>query len=52
MGPVLEDDVGGDGPQMLEEAIRGTTGDDGGSPGEDAEASSGVECEGEQIEGD
>jgi hypothetical protein len=37
MEPVLEDDVGGDGPQMLEEAIRGTTGDDGGSPGEDAE---------------
>ena len=52
MGPVPEDDVGGDGPQMLEEAIRGTTDDDGGSPCEDAEASSGVECEGEQIEGD
>ena len=52
VGPVLEDDVGGDGPQMLEEAIRGAAGDDGGAPGEDAEISGGVECEGEQIEGD
>jgi hypothetical protein len=52
VGPVAEDDVGGDGPQMLEEAIRGTTGDDGVSPGEGAKISGGVECEGEQIEGD
>jgi len=52
VGPVLEDDVGGDGPQMFEEAIRGATRDDGSSPGEDAEISGGVECEGEQVEGD
>src|SRR5450432_2637475 len=52
MGPVAEDDVSGDGPQMLEEAICRTTGDDGGAPGDDAEISGGVECEGEQVEGD
>ena len=50
--PVLEDNIGGDSPQMLEEAIHGATGDDGGSPGEDPEISGGVECESEQIEGD
>ena len=33
-------------------AIRGATDDDGGSPGKDGEISGGVECEGEQIEGD
>src|SRR5450432_305294 len=37
---------------MFEEAIRGATRDDGSSPGEDAEISGGVECEGEQVEGD
>src|SRR5258707_4165705 len=52
MGPVLEDDIGGDGPQMLEEAICRTARDDGGAPGEDAKISRSVECEGEQVEGD
>ena len=52
MRPVLEDNVGGDGPQVLEEAISRTTGDDGGAPGDDAEIGGGVECEGEQVEGD
>src|SRR5450432_474783 len=52
MGPVAEDDVSGDGPQMLEKAIGRATGDDGGTPGDDAEISGGVECEGEQVEGD
>jgi hypothetical protein len=52
VGPVLEDDVGGDGPQMLEEAIHRAACDDGGSPGEDAEISGGVEREGQQVEGD
>ena len=52
MGPVADDDVSGDGPQVLEEAICRTTGDDSGAPGEDAEISGGVEREGEQVEGD
>jgi len=52
MRPVAEDNIGGDSPQMLEEAIRGATGDDGGAPGEDAKISGGVERKGEQIEGD
>src|SRR3979411_2017446 len=36
---------------MLEEAVSRTACDHGGSPGEDAEVSGGVECEGKQIEG-
>jgi hypothetical protein len=52
MRPVPEDDIGGDGPQMLEEAIRGAACDDGSLPGDDPEVSGGVECEGQQIEGD
>jgi hypothetical protein len=52
MRPVLEDNIGGDSPQMLEEAVCRAACDDGGSPGEDPEISGGVECESEQIEGD
>ncbi len=37
---------------MLEEAISRTACDDGGSPGEDAEVSGGVEREGQQVESD
>src|SRR5471030_2464369 len=37
---------------MLKEAICRTAGDDGGSPGEDAEISGGVECECQQVESD
>jgi hypothetical protein len=37
---------------QLEEAVCGAACDDGRSPGEDAEISGGVECEGEQVEGD
>ena len=51
-GQSSEDDVSGDGPQVLEEAICGATRDDGGAPGEDAEISGGVEREGQQVEGD
>lgn len=43
MGPVLEDRVNRDGPQMLEEAVGRATRDDGCSPGEDAEIGGGVE---------
>jgi hypothetical protein len=32
VGPVAEDDLSGDGPQVLEEAICGVAGDDGGAP--------------------
>jgi hypothetical protein len=52
MGPVLEDDVSGDGPQMHEEAVCWAACDDGGAPGEDPEISGGVERECEQVEGD
>src|SRR5580693_2424662 len=52
MRPAVEDDIGGDGPQMLEEAIGRTARDDGGAPGEDAEISGGVEREGQQVESD
>src|SRR5664279_1748338 len=52
MGPVLEDNVSGDGPQMLEEAVGRPARDHGGSPGEDPKISRGVEREGEQVEGD
>ncbi|HEY0911958.1 MAG TPA: hypothetical protein VGD75_17180 [Bradyrhizobium sp.] len=52
MRPVPEDDIGGDGPQMLEEAVCRAAGDDGGAPGEDAEIGGGVEREGKQVEGD
>jgi len=52
MVPVPKHHVSGDGPQMLEEAIGRTARDDGGSPGEDAEISGGVEREGQQVEGD
>jgi hypothetical protein len=41
--PVLEDHIGRDGPQMLEEAVFGATRDDGGSPGKDGEISGGAE---------
>src|ERR1700722_7085577 len=52
MRPVLEDNIDGDSPQMLEEAVcRGPRNDRGG-PGGDPEISGGVECESEQIEGD
>ena len=52
MGPVAENDIGGDGAQMLEEAICRAARDDGGSPGEDAEVSGGMEREGQQVESD
>jgi hypothetical protein len=52
MWPVLEDDISRDGSQVLEEAISRTARDNGGTPGEDAKISGGVECEGKQIEGD
>jgi hypothetical protein len=52
MRPIVEDDVGGDGAQMLEEAVPGTAGGERGAPGEDAELGDGVEGEGEQVEGD
>ena len=42
VGPVAEDDLSGDGPQVLEEAISGAAGDDSGAPGDDAEISGGV----------
>jgi hypothetical protein len=50
--PVLEDNIGGDSPQVLEEAVCGAARDDGCSPGDDTEVSGGVEREGQQIEGD
>src|SRR5271166_3987054 len=50
--PVLEDHVGGDGPQMLEEAVFGSTRADGGSPGKNGEISGSMEGEGQQVEGD
>jgi hypothetical protein len=46
MRPVLEDNIGGDSPQMLEEAVCRAACDNGGSPREDPEISGGVECEG------
>src|SRR5580692_11346142 len=52
MIPVLEDHVGGNDPQMLEEVIFGAARDDSGSPGKDGEISSGMEGEGQQIESD
>src|SRR5258708_5877911 len=51
MGPIVEDDVGGGGSGVLEEAISGATGSDGGAPGEDAELRDGVEGKGQQVEG-
>jgi len=45
--PIPEDDIGGDGPQMLEKAICGAACDDGGSPSDDAEVGGGVEPEGQ-----
>jgi hypothetical protein len=45
--PVREDDVGGDGAQMLEEAVLGAAGGDDGAPGEDTEIGDGVKREGE-----
>src|SRR5208282_1841038 len=50
--PVLEDHVGRDGAQMLEEAVFGATRDDGGSPGKNGEISGGMEGKGQQVEGD
>ena len=50
--PVWEDDVGGDGAQVLEEVIAGAAGGGGGAPGEDGELGDGVEGEGEEVEGD
>ena len=47
MIPVLEDDVGGDRSQVLEEPVCGPTGDDGGSPSQDREHGGGVEPKGE-----
>jgi hypothetical protein len=52
VGPVPKDHVNRDGPQMLEEAIRRSTCDDRGSPGEHAKVSCSVKGEGEQIEDD
>ena len=52
MRPIVEDDVGGDGAQVLEEAVSGAARGEGGAPGEDAELGDGVEGEGEQVEGD
>ena len=49
--PVLEDNIGGDSPQMLEEAVCGAAREDGGSPSDDAEVSGGMDREGQQIEG-
>ena len=45
VGPVLEDNIGGDSPQMLEEAIVGPRAMTAAAPGEDAEISGGVERE-------
>ena len=45
----VQDDVGGDGAQMLEEAVSGAAGGNGGAPGEDTEIGDGVEGEGEQV---
>ena len=50
--PVLEDHVGGDGPQMLEEAVFWATRDDSGSPGKNGEISGGMEGKGQQVEDD
>ena len=50
--PVLEDHVGGDGPQMLEEVVFGATRDDSGSPGKNGEISGGMEGKGQRVEGD
>src|SRR5947199_834584 len=50
--PIGEDDIGGDGAQVLEEAVSGAAGGEGGAPGEDAELGDGVAGEGEQVEGD
>jgi hypothetical protein len=45
--PVREDDICRDGAQMLEEAVLGAAGGDGGAPGEDTEIGDGVKREGE-----
>ena len=47
--PVAEDDIGGDGSQVFEEAISGAAGSHCSAPGEDAELRDGVEGEGEQV---
>jgi hypothetical protein len=52
VGPVLEDAIGGDGPQMLEAAVFGAACDDGGLPGPDGEKSGGVKGKGEEVERD
>jgi hypothetical protein len=45
------EDVGGDRPQVLQETSLGPARSDGAFPGEDGEIGTGVEGEGEQIEG-
>jgi hypothetical protein len=50
--PVLEDHVGGDGPQMLEQAVFGATCDDGGLPEKHDEIGGGMEGKSQQVEGD
>jgi hypothetical protein len=49
--PVLEDNIGGDSPQMLEEAVCGAAREDGGSPAM-TPVSGGMDREGQQIEGE
>lgn len=49
--PVGEDDVGGDGAQVLEEAVSRAAGGHGGAPRQDAQVGCGVEGECQKIEG-
>ena len=51
MGPVLEDNVSRDGPQVLEKTISRPARDYRGSPSQHAKISRGVEGERKQIEG-
>jgi hypothetical protein len=48
--PGLEHDISGDGSQVVEEPVGGTTRDDGLSPGQHGHPGGGVEREGEHFQ--
>ena len=47
VGPVIENEQGGEGSQVLEEVVPGAPGGHGVAPGEDAELGDGMEGEGQ-----
>ena len=47
VGPIVEDDVGRYGSQVLEELVSGAACGPGVLPGDDAELCDGVKCEGQ-----